>query len=277
MPSARDPREVLERPAPPPVHVLAYGDHPDNIADLRLPARRDEPAPLVIVVHGGFWRASRDRSHAGPQSQGLADAGYAVATVEYRRVGGGGGCPTTFDDLATAVDAVPGLVSDVAGDAVDAGRVGLVGHSAGGHLALWAAQRHLLPATSRWSRGRDTALRGVVALGGVVDLTAARDAGLGDGAVDALVGVHDLAELDPARLGAPDRTVVLVHGADDEQVPLDIARGYVARYPAAHLWALDGVEHFALIDPLSPAWLRVLQAVELATAPTTTLADRADR
>ncbi len=60
-------------------------------------------------------------------------------------------------------------------------------------------------------------------------------------------------------------------------MPLDIARGYVARYPAAHLWALDGVEHFALIDPLSPAWLRVLQAVELATAPTTTLADRADR
>lgn len=277
MPSARDPREVMTRAAPPPAHVLAYGDHPDQVVDLRLPTRRAEPAPLVVVVHGGFWRAGRDRGHTGPQSQGLADAGYAVATVEYRRTGVASGHPATFDDVAAVVDAAGPLVAQVAGDAVDVGRVALVGHSAGGHLALWAAQRHLLPSTSSWFRPRDPAVRGVVALGGVVDLAAAREAGVGDGAVDAFVGDADLADLDPALLPDPDLPVVLVHGTDDEQVPIDIARGYAARHPAAHLWALEGVEHFALIDPESPAWPRVLQAVELAASPATTIADRADR
>ena len=276
MPTPRDPREVLTREAPPPDHVLRYGRHPDHVADLRLPAPGPEPVPLVVVVHGGFWRAALDRAHAGAQSQGLADAGYAVATIEYRRVGAGGGVPATFDDVATAVDQVPGLAA-AASRVVDTGRVTLVGHSAGGHLALWAALRHRLPAASRWARDRDPAVRGVVALGGVVDLGAARAQGLGDGAVEALVGDHDLAELDPALLPAPDLPVVLVHGVDDTAVPVAIPRGYAAHAPAVHLWELEGIEHFGPIDPLSPAWPRVLQAVELATSPATTVSHRADR
>lgn len=277
MASRHDPRGVPTRPAPPPAHVLAYGEHPDQVADLRLPAPDAGAVPLVIVLHGGFWRAEYDRSHAGAQSQALVDAGYAVATLEYRRVGAGGGWPATFDDVAAAVDAVPALAGQVAGGRADAGRVVLVGHSAGGHLALWAAQRHLLPRWSRWSRPREPAVNGVVALAGVVDLAAARAAGLGDGAVDDLVGRRDVADLDPALLPDPDLPVVLVHGRDDEVVPVEVSRGYARRHRRAHLWEVDGAGHDDLIDPRSPAWPRVLQAVELAGTPATTIGHRADR
>ena len=276
MPNDRpnDPREVLTRPAPPPDRVLTYGHHRDHVADLRLPTGT-APAPLVVVIHGGFWRQAFDRSHAGPQSRALADAGYAVATIEYRRVGGGGGVPATFDDVATAVDRVPELAA--ATGRVDAGRVALVGHSAGGHLALWAALRHRLPPTSPWRRDRDMALRGVVALAGVVDLGAARAAGLGEDAVDALVGGHDLADVDPALLPASELPVVLVHGRDDDRVPVANARGYADRRPAVQLWELEGVEHFGPIDPLSTAWPHVLKAVEIVMGAATTIGSRADR
>ncbi len=119
-----DPREVLTRPAPPPDQVLRYGPGPDHVTDLRLPAsgqagdrRRPAAAPLVILLHGGFWRVAYDRSHAGPLAAALAVAGYAVCVPEYRRTGQvGGGWPGTFDDVAAAVDALPGLAAEAARD-----------------------------------------------------------------------------------------------------------------------------------------------------------------
>src|SRR5262249_20385635 len=150
--------------APPPDLVLSYGPGPDHVADLRLPPRRagalpagapppvTRPAPLVVFLHGGFWRAAFYRTHIGPLSTALAAAGFAVCVPEFRRTGQrGGGWPGPFDDVAAAVDTLPALVRDAA----DAGRVSdepalLAGHSAGGHLALWAAARHRLPPGSRW-------------------------------------------------------------------------------------------------------------------------------
>ncbi|RIQ34967.1 alpha/beta hydrolase, partial [Jiangella rhizosphaerae] len=138
----RDPREVLTRAAPPPSLTVTYGELPDQVADVWLPAGKAGPmAPLVVVVHGGFWRAEYDRRHARPQCAGLAAAGYAVAAIEYRRAGAGGGWPATFDDAATALDTVPALVADATAGGtarVDANRVVHVGHSAGAHLAVWA-------------------------------------------------------------------------------------------------------------------------------------------
>jgi acetyl esterase/lipase len=118
----------------------AYGARPDQIAEVVLPPATG-PLPLVIVIHGGFWRAIYDRTHTAPQCVALARAGWAVAALEYRRVGGGGGWPETFADVAAGVDAVP----EALGSAIDPDRVVLMGHSAGGHLALWAAGRHRLP------------------------------------------------------------------------------------------------------------------------------------
>jgi acetyl esterase/lipase len=137
-----DSREVLTRPAPPPDLTLAYGPHPDHVIDLRLPASL--PAPLVVMIHGGFWRAAYDRTHTGPLTSALAAAGYVVAIPEFRRTGQeGGGWPGTFDDVTAALDAVPRLLAPYSEDPPV-----LLGHSAGGHLAVWAATRLSPPGAS---------------------------------------------------------------------------------------------------------------------------------
>ncbi|GAB3950085.1 hypothetical protein GCM10027614_49950 [Micromonospora vulcania] len=135
-----DPRAVLTRPAPEPDRTVAYGDHPDQVADLRLPAGNGPARPLVVVVHGGFWRAEYDRRHTGPLAAALAGSGYPVAQLEYRRTGQpGGGWPGTLTDVLTGVAELPGLAADLMPDRVTRAAPILVGHSAGGHLALYAA------------------------------------------------------------------------------------------------------------------------------------------
>jgi acetyl esterase/lipase len=148
------PDDVLTRAAPPPDLVISYGEDPECVADVRLPSHGTQPgkAPLVLFLHGGFWRVAYDRSHTGPLATALAEAGYAVCVPEFRRTGEpGGGWPETFDHVAAAVDTLPDLVRRQAGeDVAGTGPVLLAGHSAGGHLALWAAARHLLDPGSGW-------------------------------------------------------------------------------------------------------------------------------
>ncbi|TDD67997.1 alpha/beta hydrolase [Jiangella aurantiaca] len=271
-----DPREVLTRAAPPPRLAVAYGDLPEQLVDVWLPAgnsgKAGRAAPLVVVVHGGFWRAEYDRKHARPQCAGLAAAGYVVAAVEYRRVGAGGGWPATFDDVATALDAVPALMAEATAGGpipVDAARVVHVGHSAGAHLAVWAASRHRLPAGSRWAAPTPAARpAGVVSLAGVLDLHAAAGLDLDNGAARALLGggpadqPDRYAVADPMRLVPPGVPVVLLHGTADRQVPPEFSRRYAAATgPSATVRELPGVEHFGLIDPESSAWPAVLDAV----------------
>src|SRR5215472_15284631 len=219
------PDDVLTRPAPPPDRVIRYGTGPEHVADVRLPAAISRPAPLVIFLHGGFWRAAYDRSHTGPLATALAAAGYALCVPEFRRTGQpGGGWPGTFDDVATAVDRSPALVREAAGPAVIAdGPALLSGHSAGGHLALWAAGRRLLGPDSAW-RSAPRA-RGVVVLAGVSGLADCYDQGLGSGAAAILMGggpadfPQRYRDADPAvllPLGCPVR---LVHGSLDDVVP----------------------------------------------------------
>lgn len=265
-----DPREVLSRQSPPPDATVRYGPDPDNAADVRL-AAGSTPAPLIVFMHGGFWRMEYDRTHVGPLADALAAAGYHVAVPEFRRVGqAGGGWPGTLDDVAAAVDEVPGLVAEVAGPGrVDLDRVVLVGHSAGGHLAMWAAGRHRLPADSRWYRDTPPRVHGVVALAAISVLS--RATGLGDGAAGDLLdgGPSDVPEryrqADPALLLPTGIPVTLLHGADDEHVPVALSRAYASKAwgagDIAELRELPGCEHFGLIDPLSSAWPAVLDAM----------------
>jgi acetyl esterase/lipase len=262
-----DPRAVLTRPARSPDLTVEYGTLPEHVADVWLPSS-STPAPLVIVIHGGFWRAEFDRSHTGPQCEGLAAAGFVVASIEYRRVGAGGGWPTTFDDVALALDTVPALVREAAPGRVDTGGVIHIGHSAGGQLAVWSASRHRLPQTSPWWRsGPDASLRGVVSLAGVLDLREASTAGLGDGATTALLGggpddVPDrYAVTDPMSLRPADVPVILIHGTDDDRVPLELSRRYAAGQDNAEFHSLPAIEHFGVIDPESAAWPAVVGAV----------------
>jgi acetyl esterase/lipase len=243
---------VLDRPAPPPDLTVRYGDHPDQIIDVRRPP---VPGPLVIFIHGGFWRHEYDRQHTGPLASALAGAGFVVATPEYRRTGGDGGWPTTLDDVAAAVSAAPALIR-AAGVAMAGAEVALAGHSAGGHLALWAAA------------GADL-VTGVVALAPVADLRTAYELDLDGGAVRALVGggpddvPQRYAAADPlARLPLGVRVEIL-HGVRDRQVPIALSR----RYAKAALAAGDPValteldcDHFAVIDPISTVWPSVVDA-----------------
>jgi acetyl esterase/lipase len=245
-----DPRDVLNRTGSAPDGQIRYGPEPEQIADLRLPSRR-KPVATVVLLHGGFWRSEYDRTHVRPMADGLATAGYAVATPEFARTGAGGGWPSTFDDVRLAVAGLPELV----GDSVDTGEVVLVGHSAGGHLALWCAGLDLLDAYA-----------GVVALAPVADLVTAFRLDLDGGAVRALLGgspeqVPDRYDAaDPSRLPVPTGRVVVLHGEEDGQVPVDGSIRYAAR-TGADLRVLRGVEHFGLIDPTSAAWPAVLAAV----------------
>ena len=145
-----DPAEILTRHAAPPDLTIRYGPDPGNIADIRLPSgggpgssSSGSGRPMIVLLHGGFWRVTFDRAHTGPMAVALAAEGYLVCVPEFRRAGPGRpGWPGIFDDVAAAIDRLPGLVAAVAPEACDPGRVLLAGHSAGGHLALWAAGRH---------------------------------------------------------------------------------------------------------------------------------------
>jgi acetyl esterase/lipase len=249
-----DPRTVLSRPARPPDLTAPYGDLPEQIIDVRLPAD-DRGQPPVIFLHGGFWRAEWDRAHAGPLAAALALAGWPVAVVEYRRVGhSGGGWPGTFRDVEAAIAAAPALVDGaLAGQGrppAPAGAV-LAGHSAGGQLALWYAGTAA------------TRLRGVLALAPVADLAEAYALDLDGGAVAALLGggpadvPERYAAVDP--VAHPPRVPALVlHGDRDARVPLRLSRRYAAEAEAAgaevSLRVLPGTEHFGPIDPSSAAW-----------------------
>ncbi len=197
---------------------------------------------------------------------------------EYRRTGqAGGGWPGTFDDVAAAVDILPGLAAKAAGGLVDAAAVLLAGHSAGGHLALWAAARNRLPAGERW-HSATSQVRGVLALAAVTDLAECDARGLGGGAVRLLMGGGPdryparYALADPARLVPLSALARLVHGADDEVVPCQLSTDYAALAASAGGEAvcsvLPGYGHFEVIDPLTGAWPHVLAALRALIGPT---------
>jgi acetyl esterase/lipase len=268
-----DSRDVLTRAARPPDQVLRYGEGEHQVADLRIPSSPSpSPAwPLVIFLHGGFWRSEFDRRHTGPLAESLTSSGFAVCTPEFRRTGiSGGGWPDTFRDISAAVDILPSLVSEVTGGAADMGRVVLAGHSAGAHLALWAASGRSASGGSA-SPGR---VVGVVSLAGVCDLAACYRLDLGGGAAAELMGGGPeqvpgrYRTADPMGLVPTGLAVRLVHGTDDDLVPSDLSRAYALRAAAAgddvRCELSPGYGHFAVIDPLSGLWPAVLAAFRSA-------------
>ena len=231
---------------------ISYGDAPQQVGDLWLPAAIDTPIPVVVLVHGGFWRNRFGSLLMTPLAADLVERGYAVWNLEYRRLGdAGGGWPGTLDDVASGVDAVAGFATTYG---LDLDRLAVVGHSSGGHLALWASGRSSLPADAP---GADPIVMPAVAIGqgAIVDLVGAADAGLRGGAVAELLGggpdeFPDRYEVAmPALDGAAE--LVSVVGSADVIVP---ERFSVDPNDALDLVVVDGADHFALIDPNHPAW-----------------------
>ena len=239
-----------EAVAPPGTRTVRYGDDPSQFGELTLPD--GTPRGVVVVIHGGFWKAQYDLSLGRPLAGSLAGQGWAAFNLEYRRVGGGGGTPETFDDVAAGIDRLAAV------DGLDTAVVVTLGHSAGGHLATWAAGRP----------DPGVAVTGVVSQAGVLDLVRADRQGLGGGAVRSLLGHApgpDDAAYDPAQqlpLAVPVRCV---HGTGDVVVPLDQSQGYVEAARAAgadaSLHEVEG-DHFVVIDPATEAWSRTLELLD---------------
>jgi acetyl esterase/lipase len=232
---------VLTRAARPPDATVAYGADGDQVADVRFGDARAETRPLVLILHGGFWRPEYDRAHTGPMAAAMADAGWTVAAAEFRRIPGHP--EATLEDVAAALAALPAKIGR------HDGRVVLVGHSAGGHLALWIASARATPA-----------LAGVLALAPVADLQRADALDLGNGATRLFLGVDPATrgDVDPRRLVAPGVPVTIVHGDRDETVPIEVGRSYADAHRATKLVAIEGAGHYPPIDPLTPAFAIVL-------------------
>ena len=231
---------VLTRSANPPDLSLTYGVSPDQVADIRYGQRGSE-LPLLVVIHGGFWKPEYDRAHAEAMSSALALAGWTTLTLEYRRVSGEP--DVTLQDILSALENLPGRVTQHNGQLL------LVGHSAGGHLALWAA-----------ARCSDLRLQGVLALAPAADLQMAHELNLGDGAVQRFLGEppENRPDVNPMCLPAPTIAVTLLQGSEDEIVPPALAASYCAVFPQTRLVQLPSSGHFALIDQTSKAWAAVL-------------------
>ncbi|MEV4503714.1 alpha/beta hydrolase [Streptomyces klenkii] len=256
-------------PYVPPDATVPYGPHPSQVVDLHLPAG---PAAgvRVTLLHGGFWREAYDRRHLAPLAAALAAQGVEVALAEYRRVGpgGGGGWPQTYEDAVRAAtirnrpdrpDRPDRSAQRDAQDRPDQRdqrdqqvRHVLVGHSAGGHLALCAASEAAVADA-------------VVAVAPVADLARARELGLSRGAVEEFLGGGRPADADPV-LRPPARVpVTVLHGTDDPDVPLELSRSYVTSATAAGadvtLHTLPGTGHYAAVTPGTAAYGALLTAL----------------
>jgi acetyl esterase/lipase len=247
--------------------VEAYGAGPGQIGELWRPRHpiRGTPWPVAVLLHGGFWRLQRSLELMWPLAADLAGRGFSVWNLEYRRVGQpGAGWPGTLEDVAAGVDHLGRLAARVP---LDLERLVVVGHSAGGQLALWSAARLRLPAGAPGA-GPLVVPSLVVSLAGVCDLVAGARAGIGEGAVAAFLGAGPDEAPERYRLASPLARLplgirqVLLHGDADRRVPVAQSRAYAAAASAAgdpvDLVELADIDHMAPIDPSSSAWSEVV-------------------
>lgn len=240
---------------PPPADArLRYGQDKYQFGDLRLPSGPG-PFAAAMFIHGGFWRSRYDLSHAGFICAALTKAGFITWNAEYRRVGNpGGGWPGSFEDVTAAYQFLTQLASKYS---IDQKRILVLGHSAGGQLALALAAHH-------------NSMRAVVSLAGVVDLKQAWKLHLSNDAVSEFLGGPPERVPDHYREASPiDLDIhcpqLLVHGTQDDIVPIAMSREYViakeGKKEHVQLLELPKAGHFEIVDPASGAWAQVQKKV----------------
>lgn len=248
--------DILTLSPPPADAQLPYGTDANQFAELRLPKTKP-PFPVVMNIHGGFWRAKYNLTHAAHLCAALAAKGMATWNIEYRRVGNpGGSWPGTFEDIRDAYRYIPQIAKRYD---LDSTKMIVMGHSAGGQLALCLA-------------AHESSLKKVISLAGVVDLQQAWEQHLSDNAVVAFLGgkpsevTEHYREADPMQLAINRATTQwLIHGAGDDTVPSYFSRHYVEqkknRGEDVHYTEISIAGHLDLIDPRSKAWPTVENTV----------------
>lgn len=221
--------------------------------ELILPEGGVAPYPVVVFIHGGFWRAAFDLTHARPLCSALAKRGYAVWSLEYRRLGmPGGGWPGTLEDVRAAASHLRDLGKK---HPLDFDRIVAAGHSAGGQLALWLAAQNELP------------LKGVTSLAGVADLRLGFDLNLSRGVVGEFLGGSPAEVPERYAMASPIELLPMsvpqriVHGTADTVVPYEIGLKFAKSSSNAELITLEGTGHSEVIDPGSKEWPIVEQAI----------------
>ena len=218
-------RSVFDLPYSAPTNTFSYGKSVDQVIDFYLPVESDKPT--IVLIHGGYWRPEYDRKHLAPLAKKFADLGWPVALIEYRRIIGNP--DAMMSDVVSAIEEVVGRNNKLI----------LIGHSAGGHLALLAANK--------------LSVLGVIALAPVTDLVKTEELDLDEGAASDFLGAPASlrADLDPMRQPVLTVPTTLIHGALDIRVPVAFARDYVAKAASSHikLIELENIGHFEVIDP----------------------------
>ncbi len=252
---------------------IQYGQKPFQYGELYLAHGKPNKAPVVILIHGGFWRSAYNLSLMRRLARDLAHHGITAWNIEYRRVGNNnGGWPATMLDVALATDYLRTLTTQYP---IDEERIVTVGHSAGGHLALWLAARHRIKVGELVAQN-PLKITGVISLAGCTDLEYVAQLGLGrDAAVELLGGEPQAvperyATASPAALlplGVPQ---VLIHGTRDNNVPFDVSQFYARKAQeagdAVTLIELPGADHFIVIDPTSESWAITLKEIQRVLA-----------
>lgn len=243
-----------------------YGSDPSQFGELYLP-QTPGPHPVIVLVHGGCWLAEYGLNLMGPMAAALKEENLAVWNLEYRRLGNGGGWTGTFEDVALGTDFLRTIAPQFN---LDLSRLITVGHSAGGHLALWLAGRSNLPSTSPLYKDDNLPVNGVVSLAGIPDLITGVEQNICLGACQQLVGGLPSEVPDRYKQASPRELLPLgvpqwhLSGIEDEIVPTSYIKEYVKvakRYDPVRLDVLPNAGHFELIYPNTSTWSKVRHAI----------------
>ena len=267
-------RDLLARPRVAPTKVVAYGSAPHQFAELWLPEGKG-PYRTLVVIHGGCWLADLPGTELMAYlSDDLRKHGYAVWSIDYRRIGeDGGGYPGTFADTAAAMEKLQHIAP---AENLDLRKVVTIGHSAGGHLATWSAARPRLAKTSPLAMQSPLPITGVVSLAGINDLKSYRATGPsacgGPPTIDALVdakartGADLYADTSPAALLPIGVRQIVISGSLDKIVPPAFGQDYAAaaakKGDAVKEITIESAGHFELIDPTSDAWKTIRAEID---------------
>ncbi len=256
---------------------IPYSDAPEQFGELSLPPGKT-PHPVVVLLHGGFWRNRHGLELMRDIANNLVTYNIAAWNIEYRRVGDpGGGWPGTLLDVALATDSLSQLAALYP---LDLQRVVVVGHSAGGHLALWLAARPRLSQSNQVTNNQRNeimlsagiSLTGTISLAGIPDLELAWHLNVGNGVVTEFLGGNPAEFPERYRMASPSTFLplgvpqALLHGTEDPYVPLELSRAYAtsALQAGDHVTFLElpGVDHATLMIPQSVVWTRTIKIIQ---------------